>query len=383
MMFKKCQYYNNHHTCCSLMIDDVVPLSISYDGEMRPWNDWGFGKKNEHSLFQYLDTYFFQKYPEIKGTFFIPFESQNFLPEDSGMKIQKQDFDSSFNSFFASFEGRFDIGFHGIKHTWFDENSMKKDFHFEFSHLRLSDADILKEKIREFEQLYGIRITGGKFPGYHRKNDESFDLLSAIGMKWWAYTLSDNKIGKNNFTEIQTRTDSLIDIPSNLNGGVFNQSLHTGKKVLKNKLLNLKGYYTEYKTYNYLDHLYANRLPITIQEHSQNQSVNGKRQKPNLFDDLKSLETIFSILRGMDIWYAECSKLAHYQDSFLHTEIVQVNDRDIRIAYTGKWDGMFTSFQSDSQYLKEALTGVTFEGILKSGSYIFNDLKPGNYTLCH
>jgi len=378
MMLTKSKYYNGHQTCCSLMIDDLVPMYVSYNGDLKPWNDWGYGKKDKHSLFEYLDKYFFQKFPEVKGTFFIPFESQHNMPKDSGMKIVTSEFDKTYMPFFKEFEDRFDIAFHGIRHTWFDDNSFKGKVNFEFSTLQLADANDLKEKIRAFEQLYDIKISGGKFPGYHRKNQHSFDLLKELGMNWWAFSLADNTIGNNDFGLIKTKKGDIIDVPSNINGNAYNTYPNSKPQSFKNKLRNVKNFLEKQRIQNYLDHLYSNRLPITIQEHAQNQSLNGKRQRPNLFDDLASLEKLFTILRNADIWYATCSEIAMYQDSYINTELVE-KDNEIQIHYKGNYGKLLLSFESDRQRIEEVSTGKIIEGVARNGKFIFNELTSGSY----
>jgi len=50
------------------------------------------------------------------------------------------------------------------------------------------------------------------------------------------------------------------------------------------------------KPEKYIQYLYKTGLPITIQEHYQNQGTDGKRQTPNLYDDIKYLDDLFGYL---------------------------------------------------------------------------------------
>lgn len=54
MPITKCLYYNNNQTACSLMIDDIVPVAVSHDGRISPWNDWGYLMDDEASLYNYF-----------------------------------------------------------------------------------------------------------------------------------------------------------------------------------------------------------------------------------------------------------------------------------------------------------------------------------------
>jgi len=51
---------------------------------------------------------------------------------------------------------------------------------------------------------------------------------------------------------------------------------------------------------------------VTIQEHMAFSRTDGKRQTPNIIDDIESLKEIYSILRTKNIWHATCSEIAQY-----------------------------------------------------------------------
>jgi hypothetical protein len=378
-MFEKSKYFNNHQTASSLMIDDVVPLAVTYDGKLLPNNDWGYGKMEKNSLFDYLNNTLFKKFPEIKGTFFIPFESQNNLPKDTGMSFLIRNFDESYKNFFNFYQDRFEIAFHGVKHLYYPKNSIKNESVFEFSELKLKDYSFLKDKIYTFEQLYEIKLEGGKFPGYHRKNNESFELLLKLGFKWWAFTLADSKISKNDINLIELNNNSaIIDIPSNLNGNAFSLELgKTGSFLINNRRL-YKYLVKQISIRKYIEYLYQNRLPITIQEHAQNQSLNGIRQRPNLYDDIESLELIYSLLRGKDIWYCTNGELAQYFDAYMNTELIE-SETSITLKYSGNWKVSQLTIHS-TNCSKLILGNKEIRGILKDNKFIFNNLKPAEYT---
>ncbi len=378
-MFKKAKYFNNYRTACSLMIDDFVPVAVTYDGQVLPNNDWGYGKLNKNSLFDYLNSTLFLKYPEIKGTFFVPFESQFYLPKDSGMKYRVGQFDTSYLDFFNHYKDQFDIAFHGIKHTYYSDDSIHGNPIFEFHELGLRDYQMLRDKIAHFEALFDNRFTGGKFPGYFRKNKESFELLVKLGFKWWAFSLADNKIAQNNFDTIHVgKNDTLIDMPSNLNGNVFNHEITYSQEgsILRN-VRNIKRIKRQVDLVKYIAYLYKNRLPITIQEHAQNQSLNGKRQRPNLYDDINSLDKIFGLLRGKDIWYVSCGELAQYYDAYSNTKLIETED-SLELIYEGSWEPYPVSIYSDT-CSKLLLNGQEILGLIKDGKYVFNNLLPNNY----
>jgi hypothetical protein len=381
MRIEKLKYFNNYQTVASLMIDDLVPTAITYDGILKSWNDWGYGRQQKDGIFHYFKRNFLDLYPEVRGTIFIPLESQHYLPKDSGMKILKNDFSEHDTKFFNELKENFDFGFHGIRHTYSNDDSFFEPNTFEFSVLNMNDIPYLKEKILGFIQLFEFEFLGGKFPGYHRKNIDSFRILKELGFKWWAYSLSDNKISNHNDIKILQEFDvDIIDIPSNVNGNLFNQKLS-----LKPNPFYKKYYYSlkQKQKENIIEYLYQNRLPITIQEHFQNQSFNGKRQKPNVFDDIFSLQKIYSLLRGADIWHATCDELAHYFDSFQNTQIIMDNKtpNQFEIKYEGLWDEPFLSIAIDAKIINRITDNSDFAGIYKGGKFIFNIRESGLYKI--
>lgn len=379
---EKCKYYNNAQTACSLMIDDIVPVFVSYDGKLRPWNDWGFGANNDNSLYKYFYDHFLSRNPEVMGTIFIPLESHNYLPNDSGMKVKKRNWNENDIPFFNKLKENFDFAFHGIKHTSQYNNSILSPTIFEFSELKLKDSAVVRQKIFEFEKLFGVKFSGGKFPGYFRKNNESFVLIYQLGLKWWAYTSAVNKKQLNNkHSYIKLNDSYLLDIPSNITGDIYLKYFYTTNSMLRKSYNRFKRFKRYFYNDNYLDYLYNNNLVITIQEHYLNQSFNGKRQKPNLFDDIHSISKIYSFLRGADLWHATCSEIANYLDSYDHTEIITIEDNKFEIKYSGSWDQMFLSFASANREIKNLETGKISHGVYKNNKWIYNNLKEGKYRL--
>ena len=54
-IMKKCKYFNNHQSACTLMIDDLVPDFFPLrDQKPLAKYDWGFYMDNENSLFNYF-----------------------------------------------------------------------------------------------------------------------------------------------------------------------------------------------------------------------------------------------------------------------------------------------------------------------------------------
>jgi hypothetical protein len=130
-----------------------------------------------------------------------------------------------------------------------------------------------------------------------------------------------------------------------------------------------------------LNYLYDNQFPITIQEHFQNQKTNGKRQTPNVYDDIFSLDMIYAFLKGRDVWYATCGEISNYYDSFINSKINRIDDNLFILNYAGNYDNASLTLKMDASKIMYLKTGVTIHGIYKNDSWVFNNLKPGYYSI--
>ncbi len=381
-MLKKCKYYNNHQTAVSLMIDDLSPIYISYDnGKIKPWYDWGYERFKKDSLLDYFYKNFLNKFPEVKGTIYLPLKSEDGLPKtsNSGMYIKSNSFTNKDSDFFDNLSLFFDFAFHGLQHASYRNNDVTDKYIYETENLKLINYESIKNELENFSRISNNVMSGGKFTGYHYFNEESFELIKKLGFKWWALRLSVNKKKNNSHSYIKIRSDKILDLPTNLNGNSFKRYLENSSN-LKSYYYSLKKFYRKIQIENYLDYLYSNQYVITIQEHFQNQAFNGKIQTPNVFDDILSLEYIYSIIRGCDVWHVNNSELSHYIESYDFTNIKNINENTIKIEYNGCWDKMFLSFLSNKPQIIENKTKKIIKGIYKNNFWIYNNLNQGLYS---
>lgn len=373
-MLEKCKWFNNYQTPCCLMIDDLAPVAISRTGEIGAFNDWGYLMNTPESLYAYMDQWLLKKYPEIRGTIFLPLESHNYIPLNMGYKIIKRDIDDSFINFLKFLQDRFEFAFHGIKHCG-DEDDNGKIIH-EYTNPDIDCLNYSVAKVELFKETNGIAFLGGKFPGYSY-NDYALSLIEKLGCKWWA--LDANMINRRDSNNIirYSKNKSYICIPTNVSGDLFRNSpslsiLRNVKRKLKNKFY--------LKPEKYIQYLYETRLPITIQEHYQNQRTDGKRQTPNIYDDIKYLDDLFGYLRRLDIWFATCSEIAHYYDSYNNTRI-KVTENKIIIDYEGMWDKPYISMIGDKPTIINLGDNQQISGCKKGNYWIFNGLDAGEYYI--
>jgi len=358
------------------MIDDLVPAAVSLDGKLGPHNDWGYLMDKPDSLYAYFKKHLMDKYPKIKGTLFMPLESQHSILEHNGFSVFRREFDKDFIEFIKKLSPRLELAFHGIRHTYIRDNR----FIFEFENPDDEDFKFFSHKFDQFAKT-GILFDGGKFPGY-KYSKSSIEFLKSMNFSWFALNSSmiNRKCDENAMGFIED-TD-MVSIPTNIAGNIFNQGKAKSKK-LKKFLKGLVHSDRFVKPENYLEYLYTKGYPITIQEHYQNQRTDGRRQIPNIYDDIKSLDRLFCLLKPMDIWYANCSEIAQYYEGYFNTEIIMQGNLELKIINHGKENEVLLSFISDYPVMTELGSGNVCHGISKKGTYIFNEIRPGTYRLCH
>jgi len=378
-VIEKCKYFNNARTAVTLMIDDFVPAAVTTNGQINPSNDWGYLYDKENSLYRYLNEQLFSRYPEIKGTFFIPLKSHRHLDQDKGYTIHVKDFDKEFGEFAGRIKDRFDFAFHGIAHTYREQSPEGERTRYEFQQLTLDDLPQIKKEIEAFRQISGLSFTGGKYPG-NRGNEFAERIIEEIGFRWWTQRklFHVKNPQKLEFTRTGIK-QNILDIPQTYLGDAFSQNID--KSYRKFGLIKLaRDKFKMLKNERRLIWLYENSIPVTIQEHFQNATTRGTRQRPNIFDDTDSIAKIYSLLRGSDIWYASCGELAHYQDCYTNSKI-RSDANSFTVEYNGSWDTLCLSIRSDAPRLIYPDPEGTVQGRYKNGEWIYTVTRNGKYTI--
>ncbi len=367
MLLEKCRWFDGRQAPCCLMLDDLVPAAVSLDGTLGPHNDWGYLMDGPDSLYAFFKERLLDKYPEIRGTIFMPLAAQHSIPDGPGYAVYRRETEGEFLHFALSLAPRFELAFHGLRHTLVKDGLRRHEF-------ADIDRETSEENLAAIRNLapQGIVFQGGKFPGY-RHGAGAGEFIIAAGFQWFAldaHMINRRHAGSGPGFIPETR---IVTIPTNLGGDAFaSRPASTGKlKGLVKKIL-----HPGHRPEAHLEYLYRNGLPITIQEHFQNQGPTGKRQRPNVHDDIRSLDRIYGLLRSRDVWHATCSEIARYYDSFVHTEIRDCGRSGVEIRGHG---GLPLSYRSRSPRLRNAASGAVLDGVLKNGIYIFGSLAEGCY----
>lgn len=386
---EKCLYYNNHHTAATLMIDDPSFVSIMQDGKIVPQSDWGGGLIASGSIYRYIADTLLTWFPEIRGTFFFPVADHGLMNPNSNYELYYNRDTVGQRKFFEISGQFFEVAYHGTDHGHYRDQSncaLLDNWDQEFSYVTLDDVSRIRSIIDKIEELYDIHMTGGKYPGY-AKNKCARTVVESLGFRWWAADsdMIDRKCNKNRHSYYEG--EKVLLLPTNLSGSIFlrNMSVDHGsgwRSTLKKKLPilpSLLAVYRDLRVEEYIRYLYENQMIISVQEHFMNLRTDGKRQTPNIYDDVCSVAKIYSLLRGGDIWHTTCSELAHYIESYDHSQLIQRKDGLWDLSYHGSWDEMFLTICSDHSTLRNHDNGEIVHGVYRMGRWIFNQIEPGIY----
>jgi hypothetical protein len=382
-MIEKCKYYADSQTACSLMIDDLVPVAVSSNGTISASNDWGFLMDGSNSLYSYFNDQILNKYPEIKGSVFLPLSSQNYIPVDKGYKIYKNQVDSTeFLSFIQRISDHFEMAFHGDKHGYMKDNVSTA----ECSSVTKAEIESILSAVNSFSERTKINFEGGKFPAYSY-NNRALKIINRLEAKWWSLDVSMiNKASNKNALKFDEQLNIVL-VPTNVCGDIFKYYFIPPKRGLIPFIINILKYLLGRRNkysdpVRYLDYLYKNKFPIIIQEHFQSIRTDGRRQTPSIYDDIFSLDLIFAFLRGKDVWHATCSEIAHYYESYIHSNIDIVDEMNFVVSYNGIYKEPLLSLKLTSPKIYHKETRKEIQGILKNNEYwIFNNILKGNYSI--
>jgi len=376
---EKSRYFNHHKATVTLMLDDFSLTATTIHGEIQPCNDWGIGLDGQYSLYQYLTTNLLAKYPEIKGSIFYPLHQHGVQHQKAGYQVSFARNYSNLAAFIQRVSPQFEFAFHGLVHGRYinSENPViKGNFQHEFEYLTLQAAETIKQDITDMEQVLGTRFFGGKYPGYIASKHAP-QIIEALGFKWWmSSAIMMNHQHKGNCHGYFGSNNNIVDLPTNISGDCFNPNVDLGGatllRLLKNKL-------DTFNLERYIHFLYEQQFIISIQEHYMGLRTDGRRQRPNIYDDISSLDKFFGLLRGLDLWFATCTQIAHYVESYDNTEILQLGDGTYRITYQGTWETMFLTVCAPTKTLRNVSTGQLEKGIYRNGLWVFNNIPQGIY----
>jgi hypothetical protein len=360
-MIDKAKWFLDKICPIILGIDDITN-SICHSRFLREQCDCGYLGLNNNGIYDYFMNYLLKKYPEIRATYFLVMgPSSAYLDGAKTDTIYKND---GFLRLLQTILDRSDeIAYHGHNHGYSNATLMDRKWCREFEQYSPSEYfNIIKNDLDLFKKTFGYQILGGRTPCYSFREDLIEGLID-LKFRWWSF---DFEPFKNNIS-LKYGDDKIIAMPSNISGDAFVY----GRNAIKSKIKHLLNIVK-------IEKMMKSGYVISIAEHFMNARPDGKRQTPNVYDDINSLDFIFGYLRNKDVWYATFSECANYYESYNNTDILDMGDGVFEIKYKGNWK-MFLTFISDHRYLQNIQTKEIYEGFMKNNRWLFNDLVEGIY----
>ncbi|MGG6433235.1 hypothetical protein ACPF7I_13605 [Anoxybacillus sp. D401a] len=398
-MIEICKWKNNADSPVLFFIDDLANVWVDSNGngQLDLGEDWGYWKYSQGSSMRFLEEQLLKQFPEVKVTFFVPVGERVGMIKNPTIKSISKKINSDQESidFFRKVHEHpnYELAYHGTTHGIVGDTA--KDFIQEWeSYSSLEEAlERIKEGKEIFKETVGEYPKGGKYCGY-KSNEFSDDSIDKSGFLWWCRywnrgIIDDPScdIGGNdrnpitNFDIKYFGKNNVIDIPSTVNGGLFNDILKPNYKSIKGiaKIL-LKPFLLKRKL-SQIDYLLKNNLIISIQEHIAPSRDDGRIQTPNIFSDLDSLKYIFNYLKNKNVWYCTGTELADYvtirdsikinvieENKFVLKklkDISRVKNKEITISFnqSSKYKSVNTPLKSEIEICQGFCTIPVEEGI--------------------
>ena len=311
-------------------IDDLSNrwLDKNEDGLIQTEEDYGFLGFNPDGVISFLESEILSSNLLVKTTFFAVTGAMT--PISFGLEDINHSFPMNFSKesckFFRALhnDDRFEIAYHGTNHGL--ESKRSEEFIQEWDSFKsLEEALRITEKGRSiFRDTVDEFPKGGKYCGY-RSNSFSDESIDTSGFTWWCRHYNraavngseDAQYGGSDRDPISAFNykvfgeNGVIDIPTTIPGSSLN-SVFTSRRGLRGALRKLlKPVLLRWKLRK-IKYLLKNNLIISIQEHISPTRGDGRRQTPNIFDDIDSLKAIFKYLKNKNVWYCTGSELADW-----------------------------------------------------------------------
>jgi len=383
MKVAKAKWFNDADSPAVLLIDDLNNLwfDINENGRPDPGEDWGYWRDLPGSSFSFLQSNLLNKFPEIKITFFTvagPFYWEFKYGKTYSERINEN---TKILEFFRKLHRspNFEIAYHGLTH------GVRMNGKYIHEWLSFNSVEEARRNIEEGQRIcldvFEENLAGGKYPGY-ASNIYSDESIDKAGFLWWCrrWTYDDFRKAGCDYSIFEMKTfgrNNVVDFPSTVSPSIIprNPLIMIASLILRRPQKYIKPH---------LDSLLRNRKVISIQEHAGAIKSNGKRQTPNIIDDMPALKYIFSYLRGKNVWHATCSEIANYYIAFTSTQMEAVDEDGFRLRYSGNVDKPWLTLAVDREEPFEVVSpsGSRYESICKNNKRLVNiEVENGSYQV--
>lgn len=303
--------------------------------------DWGRYRDEQNSAFSFLVNEILSVDPRVKTTFFVPvgprspvirFPIENFYSK----RIDENDDMISFLRRLAV-DDLFELAYHGTNHGV--PGDITDEFIQEWDGFgSLEEAlKVIKQGKGIFEGTVGTAVRGGKYCGY-REGSFGEKSIDVTGFDWWCryhnrarvecedcdYGGTDRNMSSA-FDIKRFGKRGVVDIPTTLDGFMFNSAVSSGRgmkgiarRLLKKHIIS--------RGMAKIDHLLQNRLVISVQEHISPARGDIKVQMPNIFTDMSGLALIIEYLADKKVWRCTGSELCDYVNLRDNVKIVETQN---------------------------------------------------------
>ncbi len=342
MKIFKAKWYNNVDSPVMFMIDDLanVWIDLNQNSKVDPGEDWGHDRDNANSSIRFLMDSILKDFPHVKVTFFVVTGRRSPVIKNHNTYFFSEpiNYDKEIKAFFKTLKDnpQFELAYHGLTHG--NPGETAQDFSQEWE--TFGSVEEAVKQIEKGKEIYfdtfGTYPKGGKYCGY-KYNEFSDDSINAAGFLWWCRNW--NRGQKNIPDEIRFEpqffgANRVIDIPSTISGDLF--PIKKDRNIMEEFLITiLKPFWIRWNLRN-ISILLKKKQLISIQEHIAPSRVDGRTQKPNIWDGKESLNKIFTFLRNKNVWYATGTEIAEYIEAREHTEISILSKDSFQINYTGR-----------------------------------------------
>ncbi len=320
LIIEKAKWYNNADSPVMFMIDDFANAWHSKNGN-NSWDqggDWGGGLSKRGSVFSFLMENLLDDFPEVKVTFFVVAGKISHYTNGHPFSFAEPlDFSEESRAFFrkVSDDDRFEIAYHGYNHG--TPGQRTEDFIQEWRGFHsVEEACYQTEKGMEiFKDVFGRYPSGGKYGGwdYNHFADESVDRSFFL---WWCrdWTPRDRKdrVHDGYYEPQFFGRNWVVALPSTIHGFFWSKGQ--------------------------IDKLIEKKQIISVEEHIAPIRPDGRIQTPNIIDDHHELRSLFSYLRGKNVWYAMGTEIAKYFIGYSQSIIYDARGDSFKIKYHGKVD---------------------------------------------
>jgi len=314
-----------------------------------------------------------KKNPEIKVTFFLPLGIHGFLNPNSGYEVENYGFQrEDFLKFMKNIQDEYEseIAGHGIKESKYTDVNNTEIRNNVMHELTYIDTNTFKKRMKQIidtlHQCYGIKVVGGRSPGYENKISKP-KVFSEMDLLYWNFDFSNlNSISP----EI---VDGLVIMPSNVSGDLFNNN--PTSSILESILREIRKMHRLSK----LVKIYETGNPIIIAEHFVFLRTDGRFQSPSIYADVDSINAIYALFKRADLWHATCAEIARYFESYSRLSVRQLDNKRCQLIYSGKYTKPFITVISNNRELKNVETSEIIKGYYKQGHWIYNAIDAGTY----